>query len=1552
MISAHPTTASRQFSRICALAAILMSQWPFGPAWAQVLPTGVLGTSPETAAPVYAARGGVPLVMLTLARDHTLFFPAYNDLSDLDGDGELDIRFKPAFEYAGLYNSHYCYLYDGTGNKEHFYPDQDLGTALGPCSQSGTQSKWWSGNFLNYVTTSRMDALRVALYGGTRELEDVKDNFTMLRRAYIPQDGHAWAKEYTSVAVDGYDISQYTPLALPTSSTARHFFGNLTSTIDGLDPTKIYSYDNNGTDFPPVGKSCSTLNDCSKYPPLLRVISNSNKRVWEWASTERPVLNALAQPKSWGAAITSYGQGKLIDYTVRVKVCVGTYVNGCKKYPNGNYKPIGVLHEYGEDDSMYFGLLTGSYDQNLSGGRLRKNIGSFKNEVDANTGMFAAPANSIVDQINKIRIRNFNYYAGPTDNKQGGYYSGNFIYRNGTIAPANIYGDNIFDSSYGSYNNKTGTYHLMAEGEYADWGNPVAEMMYEGLRYFAGKTATIAYNNGGFDEDRDVGLQQTTWVDPYNTGLNWCAKPSQMVISSVNPSFDSDQLPGSNFLTGGAWPDSLQAANGTVLNVTSLATAIGASEGLGSADVFIGESPSSNDGAPTLKPLGELGKVRGLPPDDTNKQGSYYAAAVAKFAKENALRNFGTNGNPKEVRVDTFSVLMNSPIPQIVIPFAGGKKISVVPFARTIDAPNATKGEFQPTNQIVGMYITQFENPTNNNGTGGYHLHFLINYEDRSWGGDFEMDAIAEYDITADSTQVTIKVTPTYGASGSKQNMGYVIAGTGGKDGPYLVVQNTNASAPYYLNVPPGQIPGYCANAAVPADCNTLPNLPSNGSSTKYFEPALSPANNYLKDPLWYAAKWGGYSGDVAPTTAGGNDPDSYAQVSSPAKLRSAFAKAFNTILNRNSTTGAVSASSSQLIDDTKLFQAKFNLKYFFGDLEATRFSVAPGTGTINDQANYDFKWSAASKLMTDLKANGADSRNIYYKNPSAGSTESKPFTSINTSTDYPNANLTSDVVSYLRGDQAKETWQAGGVFRSRRNTDTTNGVTTNIDNVLGGLINSAPFYSDDTKTVYVGANDGMLHAFNSEDGSERFAYMPAAVIPKLYKLSEPGYSHRYYVDGNIAVSNRNDTGGVNYLVGFMGRGAKGLYGLQVGKAGTAAYPQGFNKLVGAWENFGTTDDDMGYLLGKPLIEKLQDGTDVVIFGNGYNSTRNKATLYVVNLKTGFVIAKYQTDQGSNNAFNGLATPAVTRKDGRVEYVYAGDYWGYVWKFDLFDLSVGSVTQVFDTRQNSGKIFNIFKATDDAGIPQVITAPMATAFVSYTNNSNQVISDRFVYFGTGSDLTVPDSNLTSPNSMYGLIDKNLRGNPIVLVARANLRRRTIQATGTYNKFQVIKTVGVRSFSTWNKGTSNNPLSDDMNGQSGWYMNWTTPGGPSEKVVSAAAVRNASTPTLVVSSNIFSSESCDAVGKGFLNAMDAYGGGGLTESYFDINRNRQFSDETFKGQNGADNIISSIDFGIGNIGQGGFPGNNVVVQGAKGPDSTSTKGGKLKSSRISWREIVK
>ncbi|MDV7400202.1 hypothetical protein RZS08_52800, partial [Arthrospira platensis SPKY1] len=91
----------------------------------------------------------------------------------------------------------------------------------------------------------------------------------------------------------------------------------------------------------------------------------------------------------------------------------------------------------------------------------------------------------------------------------------------------------------------------MTEGEFVDWGNPIGEIMYEALRYFAGKkAATSAFQTSG-SHDAHLGLPVATWDDPYEAGsaasAQWCARPNMLVVSGINPSFDSDQLPGAAF---------------------------------------------------------------------------------------------------------------------------------------------------------------------------------------------------------------------------------------------------------------------------------------------------------------------------------------------------------------------------------------------------------------------------------------------------------------------------------------------------------------------------------------------------------------------------------------------------------------------------------------------------------------------------------------------------------------------------------------------------------------------------------------------------------------------------------------------------------------------------------------------------------------------------------------------------------------------------------------------------------------------------------------------
>ena len=110
--------------------------------------------------PIFLDQTVAPINMLVVGRDHKLYYEAYNDASDLNGDGILDVGFRPNITYFGYFDSGTCYDY-GTSLANTFTPS-------GPAAAANTCSGKWSGNWLNYVTTARIDALRKVLYGGKR----------------------------------------------------------------------------------------------------------------------------------------------------------------------------------------------------------------------------------------------------------------------------------------------------------------------------------------------------------------------------------------------------------------------------------------------------------------------------------------------------------------------------------------------------------------------------------------------------------------------------------------------------------------------------------------------------------------------------------------------------------------------------------------------------------------------------------------------------------------------------------------------------------------------------------------------------------------------------------------------------------------------------------------------------------------------------------------------------------------------------------------------------------------------------------------------------------------------------------------------------------------------------------------------------------------------------------------------------------------------------------------------------------------------------------------
>ncbi len=329
----------------------------------------------------------------------------------------------------------------------------------------------------------------------------------------------------------------------------------------------------------------------------------------------------------------------------------------------------------------------------------------------------------------------------------------------------------------------------------------------------------------------------------------------------------------------------------------------------------------------------------------------------------------------------------------------------------------------------------------------------------------------------------------------------------------------------------------------------------------------------------------------------------------------------------------------------------------------------------------------------------------------------------------------TSDVLNYIRGDISKQANQATpGPYRTRIN-------------VLGDIIHSTPVHWNDgtNKTVFVGANDGMLHAINADDGTERFAYVPSMLMPRLGQLSNPAYTHKYYVDGRLDVRKFTTTSGTTttsqtLLVGALGAGGRGLFGLDVTNAAATSEADAASKILWEKTNTSTGFANLGHTYGAPTFLTLPDGTNAVAVGNGYNNTGNgRASLFLINAATGALIKEIDTDSsiGTITAPNGLSTPTLwdSNGDGKKDTAYAGDIDGNLWKFSL--VSPYAVTKLHTTSP----------AQAITTAPSVIAHPLGGYMVNFV---------------TGRMLTPGDKTNADTHYAYGIWDGAPAGNNTLL----------------------------------------------------------------------------------------------------------------------------------------------------------------------------------------------
>lgn len=1615
------------------------------------------------AGPPTQRENASPMVMLVMSRDEQLFKKAYNDYTALDTNPGVDYTYTNTFDYYGYFASDYCYEYDTTAGM--FKPSAQT-TGHNCSSFTGAR---WSGNFLNWASMTRMDIVRRVLYGGARSSDPntaaATSSHTVLERAMLPPDIHSFAKVYAGSDMGNYTPYNYSSVSLPAITLCN---------VSGVTIGNLGS----GTATATYATGLSHALDTSTYPPLILVAKGNNtspgsgKGFPNWAAGEGRQCgpgNNVRAPQSIDTAMNA-----------RVQVCVpgkdATDATRCRKYSNGNYKPVGLLQRYGESHSLRFGLMSGSYAKKDAGGVLRRNIGYFAgnnvadpsvitsdDEINLTTGQFAHDSDSqggfaypgIISTLNRFRISQYDFTQAQYED----------------CRPAGV---SIADFKAASTNTT----------KCRDWGNPLAEAYLEALNYISGQTAPSALFNA--NDAPYITLpsplpQLNTWVDPYSDIKNRCARCAIVVLSTGLNTFDADHF----------------VSNITGLTQASLNTRtdmIGLAEGFFGKSYFIGSNGTTNDAQCTAKSYLGLSRFRGLCPEMPQQEGSYQLAGLAYFAHITDLRSVvgGSATDLNKQVVDTYDIQLAENVPQFTVP---GTNLSIMPLCLA----NGGAGDRQCslTNVVIQSDFTA---------TRG---SMEITWEDSQFGFDYDMDAIQQLDycvgaacspaITAGSVKVT--VSKLYAAACDTMKLGYSIYGATAGNGSHMDVTVVHG--------------GNCGGTeAVTAATPTV------------YVPAATASVQVLKNPLWHAAKWGGFDNSVGRDTitqimqwdmldVAGNKgadtlPDNYFPVSNPAFLEARLASVFQKLSAQvtSGTAAAVIANSSS--GTGALYQAYYNSSFIDplqrqmlwggvlhamfvdeygrlredlgakGALEATttdfivRFSLQPDpaapisgrkvvmyqrytdpslTGSTDFATltaagglllleNFGSIWNARNMLgsMTDVTtqrvytSDAGDRRYIFtyllktpatgpaIKNATASGTNSvtdATFTDF-TALSFPvpsgssidqkylyfglaDPSITSNLVDYIRGKEFPS-------FRSRT-VDYPDGSTGNaLPWRLGDMVNSSPVvvgppeglydsrYGDETyrsfkaqyanrrEMIYVGANDGMVHAFNGGVwdaassslktsawtaggytgnshalGAEMWGYVPMSLLPHLQWLAQSNYSHVCYVDGAPMTFDANIF--AEDAVHKNGWGTVLVIGMRLGGGPFAVDLDGDGStettLRSSYMIFDITDPErppsliaelsdanLGFTTGMPTLVKSRapdaNGSFATPARNQWYLVFGSGPTSLTTLESNQSAKVYAYDLVGRNlvAVAGQPTNAAS---------FFGDFAVADWNSDYMDdtVYVGTVEagSTACTAPPCGRLKRITLTPTSANFGLGTTGTVTDFFVPNkpivarpTLQRNLVSEDKWVMFGTGRLFTAVDNQTTQQQTFYGIKEPN----PLATVAASNPVDVTgVQVSTLGDVFSA--TDGTLSYSGTDIKTFNE-LASYIATKSGWFRNLAVPTGKgSERNITEGLMLGSS---LVYTTYIPSIDTCSAIGTGNLSAVSFTTG--TAQPFSALGQNS--APTTINGKPDESIVSPTIDLGIG-LPSAPRAVNKTVYIGDSGQITTkriNTGTGNL--GRQSWRYV--
>ncbi len=598
-----------------------------------------------------------------------------------------------------------------------------------------------------------------------------------------------------------------------------------------------------------------------------------------------------------------------------------------------------------------------------------------------------------------------------------------------------------------------------------------------------------------------------------------------------------------------------------------------------------------------------------------------------------------------------------------------------------------------------------------------------------------------------------------------------------------------------------------------------------------------------------------------------------YFQTNDSAGLNSALNLALTDIYARAGSGGGASSNSSSLASGTLFFQTLYDPTDWHGTVNAYNLNATTGDpGAL--------AWTSDTTIL----ANTAPAPTYETWNTSSLARIALDFNALSSAQQTA---FTATLPTGVNGAQMIA-W-AKGTANSALRTRT---------RVLGDLINTNLLVanpSDKTSTDYgtttsysdyltakagnmsssllVNANDGFFNVITPGTGLRTYAYMPSTALNSLATIAASNYGagvHKFTVDGQMSVFDTQNGKNATWrtvAASGLGAGGKAFFAVRLFEGTT-------NNVGALWEvkapdasDANNKFNNLGYSYSRPEAARMNDGTGIVVVGNGYGSFTGRASLFVLNASTGALIAEIPTPVTGSETDNGLSSVKLrVNSQNVVQAAYAGDLKGRMWKFDLSSTAASGWKVAFNGTP-------LFTAPLGAGQP-ITVQPFIL---------DHPLNGKIIYFGTGKFLEAADKQTNAQQDFYAIWDAD---SGVGGIKESNLQ------------VQQIGTSVTGSGSTYYNSTADKV---DWTSKKGWYMPLSTvaPFVGERIIFPAQAIRGRIAFTTAA---VNSTDPCESKGTGRLFELDPATGGMLTYRFLDTDGDGDITDK--------DALVSGISFGAG------------------------------------------